>query len=452
MAKELDIKELLRKIETEQTKKIIDTILPHATYYVGGCVRDAILNRPIIDIDMATAAPYEEAKTALQAASIDFVEGGYGSLRIGDVELTSFREDGEYTDNRHPDEIHHTTDIKKDCLRRDFTMGAIYLNQEELFDPLDGITDIQNGIIRSIGDPKKSFSDDPLRILRALRFEATLGFDLDPKTEQAMHQCAKGVSTLSGERITKELFGLLVGDFALQVLIERSEALAEIIPEIKDAATCPQHTKYHSYNVWEHTARSVVAAPKDKVLRLALMLHDLGKPACRTRDKDGVDHFAGHAAFGAEIAKRVVKRLSLPSAMGEEIVSLIAMHRARSPSTAVDAARLINKLGRDSARRLAELMAADDMAKSPQYMAPWQSEHFAKLFDEVESKAIPTKPQELDITGQDVSFAGFKGREIGIALSILLEKVWQGELLNQRSALMGELDKLDITDRLKEHK
>jgi len=431
--------------ETPLGAAVIEALAPYRAYYVGGCVRDALLGLPAAsELDMATCAPPEEAAERLAPIGGQLLPGGLGAIRVenenGKIELTSMRTEGSYSDRRHPDWVEFISDPKQDARRRDYTAGAVYWNPQEGFvDPCGGIDDIKAGILRAIGRPEHRFDEDPLRILRGLRFAARFGLTVDPATADAMRRMAPLLGFVSGERALPELYGMLRGDHVETVLMEYGDVLSALIPEIRPALRCPQKSRFHCYGVWEHTAKAVAAAPPDSLLRLALLLHDLGKPRCRRRDAAGNDHFQGHMREGAGIARRTAERLSLPKDQAKELETLVLLHDDRIRRRVPDVARLLGQMGEASTRRLIELRAADNSAKAPAVREPDRRGEMHALVDEILQSGLPLTRKDLAVTGNSIPA---EGPMVGAALDELLEAVWNGEIENEREALLRHLQEM----------
>ena len=277
------VDEILRRLESAG----------YEAWCVGGAVRDRLLGRTPGDWDVTTNAPPDKvlqlfaphaAPTGLQHGTVT-VFGGNG------VEVTTYRRDGTYSDSRHPDRVEFTGSLEEDLSRRDFTVNAIALNRRlELRDPFHGREDLEKQVLRAVGEPERRFREDALRILRGLRFASKLGFAIEPDTGSALRRCAPLLEKIAVERIQVELSGLLCGDGAAAVLLAYPDVLGVFLPEILPCVGFDQHSPYHCYDVWEHTARSAAAVRPTPVLRYTMLLHDLGKPASFLLGEDGRGH------------------------------------------------------------------------------------------------------------------------------------------------------------------
>ena len=299
----------------------------HEAWCVGGCVRDALLGREPGDWDVTTSARPEETlavfptqgePTGLKHGTVTVKTPG------GPVEVTTYRIDGTYRDHRRPDSVIFTASLEADLSRRDFTVNAMAANLRGAFrDPFGGREDLRQGILRCVGDPDRRFQEDALRILRGLRFSASLGFSLEPGTAAALRRNRKLLGEVAPERIQVEFFKLLPGKAAAQVLRTYPEVFGVFWPELLAMVGFDQRNRHHCYDVWEHTLHALAAAPEDPVLRCTMLLHDVGKPASFTLDKQGVGHFYGHPAVSRELAEGMLRRLRCGTDFRETVVRLV---------------------------------------------------------------------------------------------------------------------------------
>ena len=296
----------------------------YEAWCVGGAVRDALLGLEPGDWDVTTSAPPETVlslfapralPTGLQHGTVT-VGGGHG------VEVTTFRRDGDYLDNRHPDHVEFTSSLTEDLARRDFTINAIAANlQGELSDPFGGRGDLTTQVIRAVGDPEKRFREDALRILRGLRFASRLGFAIASDTAAAIHQCAPLLQNIAPERIQVELTGILCGGHVLEILLEYPDVLGVFMPEILPCVGFDQHSVYHCYDVWSHTAYAVSAVKPVPVLRYAMLFHDIGKPETFAMDEEGRGHFYGHWRHSVPLAEAILNRLRMDNQSKKTILT-----------------------------------------------------------------------------------------------------------------------------------
>ena len=341
---------------SEDAEKLINILSDNGckAYAVGGCVRDYLLGKPEKDIDITTSAKPETVEEILKQNNIKVIETGlqHGTvtavLNGENYEITTFRKDGEYKDNRRPESVSFVDDVKEDLSRRDFTINAMAYNHKEgIVDLFGGKKDIDNKVIRAVGNADLRFKEDALRIMRALRFSATLCFDIEESTKKAIFDNMYLLDNIAKERIFTELKKLLAGDNALQVLDAYKEVIGVVIPELKPAFDCVQNNPWHIYNVYDHIIHAVDAAPKDEIIRLTMLLHDIGKPSVKTTDEKGIDHFKFHAPVGADIAKKVLKRFKVSNEVYDKVTTLIRYHQGVENVDDIRVKRWLAKIGAD---------------------------------------------------------------------------------------------------------
>lgn len=433
----------------KDAEKLIELFMHNGfeAYAVGGCVRDAVLHRPMGDIDLTTSATPQEMEALLQANGIRFAETG---IRHGTVtaivnsvpyEITTFRADGAYDDNRHPNEVTFVNDVRLDLARRDFTMNALaYNNRDGLVDAFGGMEDIQRRLIRAVGDPDRRFQEDGLRIMRALRFAAVLGFQMEEKTKQAVFRNKHLLQNIAAERLFVELKKLLLGDNAEAVLREYREVIAVVIPELLPCFDFPQNSKWHVYDVYEHTIRSVGVAPQKDYLRFALLLHDIGKPFCRTVDAHGQDHFKGHQIKSAELARQVLKRLRASNDFVLKTVSLIEVHDCYITPSPGNIKRWLRRFGESLTFDYIDLKIADikthNMTLAQREMEVL--ERIKKQTAEILERGEPYRISDLCINGNDLKQIGFEGAEIQQELETLICVVSDNPAFNDREKLITQ--------------
>lgn len=420
----------------------------HRAYAVGGCVRDSLLGRAPHDWDIATDARPAET----QAVFRDFpvIETGirHGTVTVlldGEpYEITTFRVDGRYSDGRRPDSVSFAATIEEDLARRDFTVNAMaYSETEGLVDPFGGRQDLRDGLLRCVGDPETRFSEDALRLFRAVRFAAELGFSLEPETRRALDRLHGSISRVAKERIFTELKKLLTAPHAADALRICPALLFSAVPELAVLRDVPQHSRYHIYDVFEHTLHALDAAPPDETVRLAVLLHDTGKGPCRTTGADGYDHFYGHPVKSAEIARRALQSLRCDNRTQRAVVRLVELHDLHFPMRPVKFRRLLTALGFPLFYRLLDVARADSAAHAPEFIAPR-----LQALDEAETEARRLEAagfcrtvRQLRINGDDLIACGLRGPEIGETLDGLLRSVIDGQLENDRSALLCRVEK-----------
>ena len=301
------------------------------TWAVGGCVRDSLRGAPPHDWDLCTAARPEEMRAVFAGARVLETGLKHGTLTLlteeGQLEITTFRADVGYSDGRHPDTVRFVPEVRADLARRDFTVGAMAWHpQRGLCDPFGGQDDLKNGILRAVGDPDARFREDALRILRAVRFAAQLGFTVEPRTAAAMRRQVGRLECIAAERVRAELTGTLCGRFVQRALMGFSDIFAAALPELRPMLACAQQNPHHRYDVWEHSVCAVGQVPAEPVLRWSMLLHDCGKPACKTVDENGVGHFYGHPKASREIAAGILRRLRFSGEDMARILLLVEQH------------------------------------------------------------------------------------------------------------------------------
>ncbi len=418
----------------------------YESYLVGGCVRDSLLGNTPKDYDVATNARTAQIEEAFAgAAGCRVIETGikHGTVTVitdgFPVEVTTYRVDGTYSDGRHPDSVMFSDGIEDDLSRRDFTVNAMAYSPEAGFvDLFGGEEDLRQGVIRCVGDPDRRFHEDALRILRALRFASVLGFAIEPDTAAAIRRKRHCLGLLAKERVTAELFGLLCGAHAAEVLREYREVIAEVLPPIAPMFDCRQDNPYHIYDVWEHTLQVVANIPPDRVLRLAALLHDSGKPHCRTTDADGVGHFYGHADISAAICGDIFARyLRTDKKTAARVTLLVRCHdEPIEPSRRVMHRRLV-KYGEEVLRQLLALHRADVLGQSPAYRSRLDAlDNAVCILDELVSESACMSLNDLRINGGDLMAMGISpGPGLGQLLRTLLTEVCDGRLANEQNAL-----------------
>lgn len=417
----------------------------YEAYAVGGCVRDMLRGVSPKDYDITTSARPEEVlrvfadhrciPTGIKHGTVTVLSEGVP------FEITTYRVDGDYADGRHPDSVCFTASFREDAARRDFTINAMgYAPEEGVIDHFGGRADLADGLIRAVGDPRRRFTEDALRILRAVRFAAVLGFDIEPATAAAIHEEKERLRLVSPERIREEWVKLLCGRDAARILREYVDVIAVFLPEVREAVGFDQHNPHHIYDVYEHTLRVVEATPDTPVLRLAAFFHDLGKPFCFSRDTDGTGHFYGHAAKSTEIAERALTALRFDNATRLRVVTLVRLHDTVPEPHTRQIARMRGKYGEETLFDLYRLMRADHAAQ-----APHLADERGALMDAAEealreliSREPPLTAATLAIGGRDLAALGVPpGPQMGAMLRAALEEVIEGRLANQKEELLA---------------
>lgn len=411
-------------------------------YLVGGCVRDMLMGDVPKDWDVTTAALTEEVIACFGAENVLETGIQHGTVTVkGEpmVEVTTFRTDGAYSDNRRPDSVSFVRSLEEDLKRRDFTINAMAMDVSgEVIDLFGGREDIAHKTLRAVGEADRRFNEDALRILRALRFSSWLGFRPEEKTAESMHNNRQLLTKISAERVFSELKGILCGEYVKGVLMEFSDILSVIIPEISQSVGFPQKTKYHRFDVWEHTAHAVEAVSADPRLRMAMLLHDAGKPAHFTAEKDGTAHFYGHAKTSVKIASETLKKLKAPTKFTHDVLLLVKHHDDSLPQSDAAARRFLAKFGSERAQMLIEVHRADALAQ-----ALWLQEKrhakisvAEKLVADAIAQSVAISLKDLAISGSDLIALGInEGEEIGKILAKLLERVIDNPEINTREAL-----------------
>ena len=414
----------------------------YEAYIVGGCVRDMRMGKVPHDWDVTTSALPQETMALFDHFAIPTgLQHGTVTVRSGGLscEVTTFRTDGDYPDHRHPAAVTFTRSLREDLARRDLTVNAMAMDmQGTLHDPFGGQADIRRRILRCVGEPERRFQEDALRILRTLRFSATLGFVIEEDTHRALRAQCGDLRYVAAERVREELTKLLCGADVLRVLLEDPQVLGVVLPEILPCVGFDQHNRHHCYDVWGHTAHAVAAAPPDPVLRWAMLLHDLGKPRCFTMDEQGVGHFHGHHRPSAEMAETVCRRLRFDRAAAQQICMLVRYHDRPIPLTERAIRRAMNQLGVEGLRQLCAVKRADNLAQHPDYRGRQREINEGEaIMDELLRKDACFSLKQLAVNGWDMAALGLEGPAIGQMLQTLLEAVMDGAADNDRDALLA---------------
>lgn len=421
------------------------------SYVVGGCVRDMIMERDVHDFDITTDALPKQIINVFADDRVIPTGIKHGTVTVihenEPFEITTFRIDGEYSDSRRPDSVEFTSSLREDCARRDFTMNAIAMDcNGNIYDFFGGVSDIENHIIRCVGKPEQRFTEDALRILRAVRFSSVLCFDIEPNTAESALKLRKRLDCISAERIRSELVKLICGENCIDVMLKYRKIIGQIIPEMNVCFEFSQHSPYHKYDVYEHIVRAVGNAPSDnELLRIALLFHDIGKPQTFKLDENGRGHFKGHAGVSAEIAREIMRRLKFDNRTVDIVCTLIAMHgdtfdfnggnRESMPISEIK--RMISKIGAENFFLLLELKKSDNSAKNDFVLDENNvldkiAETAHRLIDENCCMSLA----QLAINGNDLKSLEFSGRAVGECLGRLLNKVMDGEIENNHNELI----------------
>lgn len=412
-------------------------------YAVGGCVRDSLLGKTPNDWDITTSAKPEDMKSVF--ADFHCIDTGikHGTVTVvidGEpLEITTFRLDGEYEDNRHPKSVTFTSNLGADLGRRDFTVNAMaYSKKTGTVDLFGGQNDLKNKIIRCVGDPDRRFNEDALRILRALRFASALDFEIEEKTAQSLLKNRALLGNISEERIAKELLKLICGKGAKRILTDFAPVLFEILPELQPMYKNSHDNPHHCYDIYEHTLIAVESIDPEPTLRFAMLLHDCGKPAVKKFDENGVAHFYGHQRISAEISAQILARLKVSNKFRDEILFLVSNHdRWELYENTEKMPRYLSKFGLDGVLNLLKVMRADVLAQSPEYR--YRLDQIADA-EETAKNLAAQKPclslSELQINGRTLMDIGIpQGRKLGAVLAQLLDEVIDGVTKNTQEAL-----------------
>lgn len=429
----------------EKVNTIIQTLQEHGyeAYAVGGCVRDSLLGREPGDWDITTSASPDETKK-LFARTVDTgIEHGTVTVLLGKegFEVTTYRIDGKYEDSRHPTEVIFTRNLREDLLRRDFTINAMAYNDTEgIVDIFGGMDDLKRKIIRCVGNARERFGEDALRIMRGVRFAAQLGFSLEKETKEAMTELAPTLEKISAERIQTELVKLLVSDSP--ELIREAYHLgitAVILPEFDEMMRTGQETKYHRYDVGEHTVQAVCNVPPDKVLRLTMLLHDVAKPEMKTVDADGTAHFKGHHIRGEQKAKEILRRLKFDNDTIHKVTKLVRWHDYRMPAEKKNVRKAMSKISAELFPMYLLVKRADILAHS-MYRREEELENLSglqKCYEEIVADHECVSLKQLAVTGTDLIGIGMKpGKQIGEVLNELLRIVLEYPEFNNKEHLL----------------
>ena len=327
--------------------------------------------------------------------------------------------------------------VEEDLARRDFTMNAICFNPTSgTIDPFDGEGDIKKGIIRCVGDPDTRFNEDGLRILRALRFASQTGFEIDAETAGSIRKNKNLIKNLSAERVFSELKKLLCGKFAHRILNDYYEVIAVFIPEIMPMVGFEQNTRYHHLDVFGHTLEALKNSEADHIVRLAVFLHDIGKPAAFYADADGTAHFKGHARISAEIAKKILKRLKADNETLSKVCGLITMHS----DSISDVKFFVSEKGFDFTKLLIKVKKADASAKAPGFREVPELDSAQDLVEKLEKSGEPLFLKDLAVSGNDITVLGAKGKKVGEVLAFLLKSVLSEETENTKDKLLKKAE------------
>ncbi|HEX2924947.1 MAG TPA: CCA tRNA nucleotidyltransferase [Ruminiclostridium sp.] len=412
-------------------------------YFVGGCVRDSILCKAPYDWDITTNALPREIKNLFDRTYDTGIKHGTITVLVGEtgLEVTTYRIDGAYTDFRRPDKVEFTSSLKEDLARRDFTINAMAYHPEYgLVDFFGGLEDLKNRLIKAVGDPDQRFREDALRMMRAIRFSAQLGFEIEEATFRAIKNNSALIANISSERIRDELNKTLVspnpGHFSY---LHKTGILPYILPEFERCYHTEQVNPYHVYNVADHSMYAVKSIDSDHILRWTMLLHDVGKPPRKTTDAKGIDHFYGHQAVSSEIAEKVLTRLRFDREAVKKIVLLIRNHDMDIEDTPKSVRKAINKIGDDLFPLLLKVQKADKMAQNPDFLAErmvkWS--RIEKIYSDIKSEQQCLSKKDMAVNGDDLIMLGMKpGVEMRQMLDYLCDCVLECPELNEKQKLL----------------
>ena len=435
----------------EKVNFIIDTLNKHGYegYAVGGCVRDTMLSRVPQDWDITTSAKPEQVKALFRHTIDTGIQHGTVTVMLDHegFEVTTYRIDGEYEDARHPKEVQFTSNLLEDLKRRDFTINAMAYNEKDgLVDAFDGLGDLERGIVRCVGNPKERFSEDALRMLRAVRFAGQLGFSIDEQTKQAIGELAPTIAKVSAERIQIELVKLMTAKHPEEIRTAYETGLTKVfLPEFDAMMETKQKNPHHCYSVGEHTIEALKAAPRDKVIRLAMLLHDVAKPVCKTTDEDGIDHFYGHQDKGSEMARTILRRLKFDNDTTKRVCALVACHDHKPKLEEKFVRRAIFKNGSEQYPAIFAVKRADTLAQSGYQREEKLADidEYERLYHKIMKEEQCLSIRDLAVTGSDLIALGMEpGKRIGETLNQLLELVLEHPEWNTKEKLLEQVHKI----------
>lgn len=432
----------------EKVNKIIHLLQENGydAYAVGGCVRDSLLGRIPADWDITTSARPLEVKNLFKRTIDTGLQHGTVTVMMGKegFEVTTYRIDGEYEDSRHPKEVIFTGKLEEDLKRRDFTINAMaYNDREGLVDVFGGAKDLENQIIRCVGNPSERFTEDALRIMRAVRFSAQLGFSIEEETKRAAGKLAETLKKISAERTHTELVKLLVSPHPQYLKTAWELGITKVVlPEFDAMMETGQNNPHHCYTVGEHTLKALESVRADRVLRLAVLFHDMGKPEKRSTDEMEIDHFYGHQKASEEIARRILRRLRFDNDTIAAVTKLILWHECPWECTPCSVRKALNKTGAELFPMLLEIRHADLMAQST-YKREEKLQKLLesrRLYEEIMEKQECISLKTLAVSGKDLIDAGMKpGKELGKTLDWLLHLVLEEPEKNTKEYLLSKI-------------
>lgn len=418
----------------------------YEAYVVGGCVRDTLLGNEPHDWDITTSAAPDEIRHVFRYYPQILTGVKHGTVMIISnsemIEITTYRIDGNYSDGRRPDKVFFTTSVVDDLARRDFTINSCAATDTQLVDPFRGKEDLNNHLIRCVGNPKHRFTEDALRILRGIRFASVLNFQVEEETKTAMFDCMELLRNVSQERITVEFCKTLLGINVKSTLHEFHDILAYIVPEIKDLHGFNQQNKHHIYNVYEHSLVAVEAIESDIVLRATMLFHDIAKPRCFTIDEFNEGHFYGHSDISADITNQILHRMRFSNTNIHDITELVKYHDVNIIANSKSVKKLLNTIGEEQFRRLLKVKKADILAQNPIYIKESLDllHDIEKILNNVIAENSCFSLKDLAVNGGDLISLGIpKGKVIGTILNQLLDLILNEEIENNKEILIEKI-------------
>ncbi len=432
----------------EKVHKIIETLMAAGceAYAVGGCIRDSVLGRTPNDWDITTSAKPEKIKQLFSRTIDTGIKHGTVTVMMDreGFEVTTYRIDGEYEDGRHPKEVTFTADLEEDLKRRDFTINAMAYNEQTgLVDLYGGLQDIDRGMIRCVGEARERFTEDALRMLRAVRFSAQLGYQIERDTKKAIQELSPSLRRISAERIQAELVKLVVSDHPdyLRTAYETG-ITAQFLPEFDLCMETKQNNPHHCYHVGEHILHSMMQVEPDKILRLGMLFHDIGKPQTLTVDAEGITHNKRHAEVGEQMTMQILRRLKFDNDTIRKVTKIVRFHDQEVGASPGAVRRAVNRTGEDIFRMLFSVKRADILAQSD-YLRKEKLEkltYIQALYEEICQKHECMNLKDLAVTGTDLIALGIPpGKEIGRILNQLLEIVLEEPERNTKEELLRSL-------------
>lgn len=440
------------KIEMPQDVKfIINTLMNNGyeAYIVGGCVRDSILNKTPKDWDITTNAKPEEVIKLFNKVVLTGLKHGTVTVIVNkeNYEVTTYRTDGEYEDNRHPKYVKFVSLLKEDLARRDFTINAMAYNEKDgLVDYFGGVKDLNDKIIKTVGEPKKRFNEDALRMLRAIRFSAQLNFEIDEILLNIVKELKDNIKNISKERIREEFNKTLLNDPRRIDILRECELLEYIIPGISSIYNFNQNNPYHVHDLYNHTIIATEVIEPVLHLKLTMILHDLGKVKTKTTDEIGISHFYAHAKESIEIAEKILKYLKYDNDTKSRVLTLIQYHDC-TLKTKISIKKMLSRIGENLLRDLIKVQKADVLSQNPIY-AKERLDNLVEVENILNSILIKNECfslKDLRLNGEDLMNLGFsQGKEIGETLKYLLELVLKDPRLNDREVLINIIKKMAL--------